>query len=290
MATTEPGGTPEGPRAGTSRTTGRGGGSPGRRLTDLEALQADPQPLAAEGLGTFALVFFAVGTAVLAAEYVGSFGIALAFGFTLLGLAHAIGPVSGCHLNPAVTLGMLLTGRVTTAIAVRYWLAQLVGAVAGAALLYLLAKQVPGLRTSEAFGSNGYDDRSAVDLSLGGALLAEIVLSTLLVFVVLCVSLPGTGEPRSAPTVLVGLGGLAYGLTLAAVHLVGNPLTGTGVNPARSIGPALFAGGDALAQLWLFVLAPLVGAALAVIAHRLVHAHPTPAPAGEGGMGGKGVV
>jgi aquaporin Z len=224
--------------------------------------ETEPQPLVAEFVGTLALVFFAVGAAVLAGEYIGSMGIALAFGFTLLGLAHAIGPVSGSHVNPAVTLGMFLAGRMSLRNAGLYWAAQFLGAVAGAALLFLVAHQVPGLETSEAFGSNGYDDRSAVGVSLGGAFVAETMLTLLLVFVWLSVT----------DTLAVkGFDGLPIGLTLAAVHLVGIPLTGTSVNPARSFGPALFAGGDALAQLWLFILAPPVGAALAVLVHRLVH-------------------
>jgi aquaporin Z len=133
----------------------------------------------------------------------------------------------------------------------------------------VLARQVPDLHVHDAFGSNGYDDRSAVDLSIGGAFLAEVMLTALLVFVVLSV----THE-----LAVTGFDGLPIGLALGAVHLVGIPLTGTGVNPARSIGPALFAGGDALAQLWLFILAPLVGAALAVAAHLLVHPQNHPQP------------
>jgi aquaporin Z len=236
----------------------------------VRTAESEPQPVAAEVVGTFALVFFGVGSAVLAAEYIGSFGIALAFGFTLLGLSYALGPISGCHVNPAVTLGVLLAGRIGTKTAVSYWLAQLTGAIAGAALLFLLARQVPGLHVHEAFGSNGYDDRSAVDLSIGGAFIAETVLTSLLVFVVLSV----THE-----LAVTGFDGLPYGLTLAAVHFVGIPLTGTGVNPARSIGPALFAGGEALVQLWLFIVAPLIGAALAVAVHLLVHPHPPQHPA-----------
>jgi aquaporin Z len=242
-------------------------------LTDsresIRAVESAPQPLAAELVGTFALVFFGVGSAVLAAEYIGTFGIALAFGFTLLALIYALGPISGSHVNPAVTLGMLLAGRIDNRTAVSYWLAQLVGAIAGSALLFLVARQVPGVHVHENFGSNGYDDRSAVDISIGGALIAEVMMTCLLVFVWLSV----THE-----LAVTGFDGLPIGLALAAVHLIGVPLTGTSVNPARSIGPALFAAGDALAQLWLFILAPLIGAALAVVVHRLVH--PQAAPPG----------
>ncbi|MEO3754604.1 aquaporin [Streptomyces sp. B6B3] len=238
----------------------------------LRDWQPGQQPLAGELVGTFALVFFGVGSVVLASEYIGSFGIALAFGFTLLVLMYAIGPVSGCHVNPAVTLGMLLAGRIDSRTAGGYWLAQLVGAFAGAALLFLLAHQVPGLETSESFGSNGWGDRSAVGLNVGGAIIAEIMLTSLLVFVYLSVTYPRPeGAGGGAAVAVAGFDGVPVGLALAAVHLVGNPLTGTSVNPARSIGPAFFAGGQALAQLWLFIVMPLVGAALGVLAHLLLH-------------------
>ncbi|MFJ2766358.1 MIP family channel protein [Streptomyces sp. NPDC087300] len=219
-----------------------------------------------EFIGTLLLVFFAVGSAVLGAEFIGTLGIALAFGFTLLALAYTLGPVSGCHVNPAVTLGMLCARRIDGRTAVTYWVAQFLGGIVGAALLFLLAKQVPGLKTSESFGSNGYDDRSAVGINLGGAFLAEVVLTFLLVFVVLGVT------HRVAVT---GFDGLPIGIALAVIHLVGIPLTGTSVNPARSLGPALFAGGAALSQLWLFIVAPLVGGVVAALVHRVTH------PAGE---------
>ncbi len=222
--------------------------------------------LISEFLGTLLLVFFAVGSAVLGAQFIGTLGIALAFGFTLLALAYALGPISGCHVNPAVTLGMLCARRIDVATAVRYWIAQFVGGIVGAALLFLLAKQVPGLKTDGAFGSNGYGDRSDVHINMGGAFLAEVVLTFLLVFVVLAVT------HRVA---VVGFDGLPIGIALAVIHLVGIPLTGTSVNPARSLGPALFAGGDALSQLWLFIVAPLVGGVIAALVHLVTH------PSGE---------
>ncbi|MCX5202339.1 MIP family channel protein [Streptomyces sp. NBC_00237] len=222
----------------------------------------DRRTLVSEFLGTLLLVFFAVGSAVLAGAYIGTLGIALAFGFTLLALAYALGPISGCHVNPAVTLGMLTAGRINARTAMGYWAAQLLGGIAGAALLFLLAKQVPGLKTSGAFGSNGFADRSAVNLTMGGAFLAEVVLTFLLVFVVLAVT---------HKVAVLGFDGLPIGLALAVIHLVGIPLTGTSVNPARSLGPALFAGGAALSQLWLFLVAPLVGGVLAALVHRLTH-------------------
>ncbi|KIZ17653.1 aquaporin [Streptomyces natalensis] len=218
--------------------------------------------LVAEFLGTLLLVFFGVGAAVLAGEYIGTFGIALAFGFVMLALAYALGPISGCHINPAVTLGMLLARRIGVRTAAEYWIAQLLGAIVGSALLFLVAKQVPGLGTHDAFGTNGWGDRSAVHLNLGGAFVAEIVMTFLFVFVVLSVT------HRVA---VLGFGGLAIGLALGTVHLIGVPLDGTSVNPARSIGPALFAGGGAIAQLWLFILAPLIGGALAAVVHQITH-------------------
>ncbi|MER5278472.1 MIP family channel protein [Streptomyces sp. NPDC002809] len=220
---------------------------------------------ASEFLGTLLLVFFGVGSAVLGAEYIGTVGIALSFGFVLLALAYALGPISGCHLNPAVTLGMLTARRIDVRTAVTYWIVQLLGGIAGAALLFLLAKQVPGLKTSGKFGSNGYGDRSDVHLSLGGAFLAEVMLTFLLVFVVLAVT---------HKVAVIGFDGLPIGISLAVIHLVGIPLTGTSVNPARSLGPALFAGGAALSQLWLFLVAPLIGGVIAALAHRLTHPLP----------------
>ncbi|MEU5211286.1 MIP family channel protein [Streptomyces sp. NPDC020742] len=218
--------------------------------------------IVAEFLGTLLLVFFAVGSAVLAGEYIGTFGIALAFGFTMLALAYALGPISGCHLNPAVTLGMLLARRLTLRTAVEYWIAQVVGAIVGAALLFLVAKQVPGLQTHAAFGTNGWGDRSAVHLNLGGAFVLEMVMTFLFVFVFLAVT---------HKVALLGFNGVAIGMALATVHLIGIPLDGTSVNPARSIGPALFAGGPAITQLWLFIVAPLIGGALAAAVHQVTH-------------------
>ncbi|REK87177.1 MIP family channel protein [Streptomyces inhibens] len=221
-----------------------------------------------EFLGTLLLVFFAVGSAVLAGEYIGTFGIALAFGFTMLALAYALGPISGCHINPAVTLGLLLARRITLRTATEYWIAQVVGAIVGAALLFLVAKQVPGLQTHGTFGTNGWGDRSAVHINLGGAFVAEMVMTFLFVFVFLAVT---------HKVAVVGFDGLPIGLALATVHLIGLPLDGTSVNPARSIGPALFAGGAAITQLWLFIIAPLIGGAIAAVVHQITHPPHEPA-------------
>ncbi|WP_285830468.1 aquaporin [Streptomyces meridianus] len=224
--------------------------------------EIDMRTVVSEFLGTLLLVFFAVGAAVLGAEYIGTVGIALGFGFLMLALIYTFGPISGSHLNPAVTLGMLIGKRIALRTAIEYWVAQLAGAIAGAALLLLLAKQVPGLETSGAFGTNGYGDRSALRVDTGGAFFAEVMMTFLLVFVWLAVTHHLT---------VTGFGGLAIGLCMTVVHLVGIPLTGTSVNPWRSFGPAIFAGGDALSQLWLFIVAPLVGGALAAVVHRVTH-------------------
>ena len=218
----------------------------------------------AEFVGTALLVIIGVGSAVAGLKgsglVSGTVGVALAFGLVLLALAYALGPVSGCHVNPAVTLGVLLARGMTGAEAGFYWVAQFAGGIAGAAVLKLLTSSWGGVtdRTGS-LGSNNY----GTAISLGGAFVLEALLTFIFVTVILLV----TG--RSATP---GFAGLAIGLTLAAVHLVGIPLTGTSVNPARSLGPALFAGGESLKHVWLFILAPLVGGALAAGAARLISA------------------
>lgn len=230
--------------------------------SSLPKAETEPQPLAAEFLGTLLLVFFGVGAAVLSSEYIGSLGVGLTFGFVLLALAYTIGPISGAQVNPAVTLGMLLARRMDVNTAVRYWIAQFVGAIVGGALLLLVAAQVPGLDIGGSFGTNGFGERSAVRINIGGAFVAELLLTLLLVYVYLS---------ATRKVAVVGFAGLPIGLTLAVVHLVGIPLTGASVNPARSLGPAVYAGGPALAQLWLFIVAPLIGGALAAVVHRFTH-------------------
>lgn len=215
--------------------------------------------LSAELVGTFVLVFFAVGSAVFGIDKVGAVGVALAFGLTLLALAYALGPVSGCHVNPAVTLGVLLARRITPREAVGYVLAQVLGAVLAAAVLKGLVEWGGITDATGALGSNGWGDT----INGGGAFVVEVILTALLVLVVLLV----TGR-ATAP----GFAGLAIGLTLTVIHLVGIPLTGTSVNPARSIGPALFAGTEPLGQLWLFIVAPLVGAVLAAAVWPVIRA------------------
>jgi aquaporin Z len=205
----------------------------------------------AEALGTFVLVFFAVGTAVFGVDVVGGIGVAVAFGFVLLALAYALGPLSGCHVNPAVTLGVLIRGGITVTEAAYYWVAQVVGAIVAGGLLALLTSDFGDVEDQTgALGTTGYGET----ISVGGAFVLEAVLTFLLVLVVLLVT-----ARAAAP----GFAGLAIGLVLTVIILTGFNLTGPSVNPARSIGPALFEGGDAISELWLFILAPLVGAAIA---------------------------
>ncbi len=205
--------------------------------------------LVAELVGTFCLVFFGAGSAVFGFDVLGPVGVGLAFGLVLVALAYAIGPVSGCHVNPAVTLGVLIARRIGPAEAGGYVVAQVAGGVLAGLLLKLMVGGVVRDDTG-GLGTNAYGE----NISGGGAFVLEIVLTFLLVLVVLLVTGPGA-EP--------GFGGLAIGLSLAVIHFVGIPLDGTSVNPARSIGPALFAGGDAMSQVWVFILAPLVGAVVA---------------------------
>jgi len=208
---------------------------------------------AAEGLGTFILVFFAVGSAVFGIETMGKLGVAFAFGFVLLALAYTIGPVSGCHVNPAVTLGVLMRKGITTREAVYYWVAQLIGAIVGAALLKLMVSGFGGVTDeSGGLGTNNW----GVTITAGGTFVLEVVMTFLLVFVVLLVT-----SRAAAP----GFAGLAIGLVLTVIHVVGIPLDGTSVNPARSIGPALFNGGESLTHVWMFIVAPLIGGALAAL-------------------------
>ncbi len=234
---------------------------------------------AAEFLGTLLLVFFGVGSAVFGIDQIGAVGVALTFGLVLLALAYAIGPVSGCHVNPAVTLGVLLARRISPAEAAGYVGAQVVGGIAGAALLKIIAAAGDTGDATGGFGSNAFGDGAGINA--GGAFLLEIVLTFMLVFVVLLM----TGRAAAA-----GFAGLAIGLTLTVIHLVGIPLDGTSVNPARSIGPALFAGTHQLGQLWVFILAPLVGGALAALAWPLIRAtedEPIGVPAPAGALSGE---
>lgn len=238
----------------------------------------DVRKLVSEALGTACLVFFAVGVATLCFGFAltgssvsaGVLATALAFGLVLLVLAYALGPISGCHINPAVTIGFLVARRITLVEAVGYWIAQVVGGIVGAAVLRAMFASAKGYsRKSTGLGTDGYGNQSMIHLGAGGAFLAEAVLTFLFVFVVLTVT-----RQAAWPQ----LGGVAIGLALTTVHLIGIPLTGTSVNPARSIGPALFVGGPALSQLWLFIVAPLVGGAIAALVSRYFYPEDAAAP------------
>ena len=218
--------------------------------------------LCAEFLGTALLVLGGVGTAVLAPQ-VGPVGIALAFGLSLLVLVYVLGPISGCHLNPAVTLGMALCRRLPGREAVLYFVAQILGGVVGAAVVFLVVTNRTGYhRATDGLGANGWGAQSSGGYGLRAALVVEVLLTALLVFTVLTVT---------ATTELAAVAGLPIGLVLVLCHLIAIPIDGTSVNPARSIGPALFAGPTAIGHLWLFILAPLLGAALAAGLHRILH-------------------
>jgi aquaporin Z len=221
-----------------------------------------PARLGAEALGTFWLVLGGCGTAVLAARDVGNLGIAIAFGLALLTGVYAFGHVSGAHFNPAVSVGLATAGRFSWRDVLPYAFAQLVGATVAGAVLLLIASGRSGFdATATGFASNGYAERSPGGYSLLAALTTELVLTAFLVFVYL-----GATSKRVA----AGFFGLAVGLALTVIHLVSIPVSNTSVNPARSLGVAWFAGGDALSQVWLFVVAPAIGAAIAGATHALI--------------------
>ncbi len=211
--------------------------------------------LAAEFIGTLTLVLFGCGAAVLGGEHVGQLGIALAFGFAIFAMAYGIGPISGCHVNPAVSLAVFVAGRMTARDMVGYWVAQVLGALAGALILMIIAGGA-----DSGLGSNGWGPGYLGEFSLGSALVFEVVMTALFVIVIL-----GATGAGASP----GFAGLAIGITLAVIHIVGIQVTGVSVNPARSIGPAVFAGGEALVQLWLFIVAPAVGAVIGALLFRL---------------------
>jgi aquaporin Z len=208
--------------------------------------------LTAEVIGTFILVFFGCGAAVIGGTAIGFTGISLAFGLAIVAAAYGLGAISGAHLNPAVSFGMVAAGRMTISDAISYSIAQIIGAILAAGVLYLIASGSTGW--TGGLGANGYGTGYLGEYSSTAALMFEVVMTFLFVTVIL-----GATGSGSAP----GFAGLAIGLTLAAIHLVGINVTGVSVNPARSIGPALFSGGSALTQLWVFIVAPLVGGLLA---------------------------
>ena len=219
----------------------------------------------AEFFGTFWLVFGGCGSAVLAAAFpnlgIGFVGVALAFGLTVLTMAYAIGHVSGCHLNPAVSLGLLAGKRFSAGDLVAYLAAQVLGGIAGAGVLYLIASGKSGFDLAGGFASNGFGAHSPGGYSMGAAFLAEVVLTFAFLFIIM-----GATDKR-APS---GFAPIAIGLGLTLIHLIGIPVTNLSVNPARSTGPAVFVGGWALQQLWLFWVAPIVGGILGGGAYRFL--------------------
>ncbi|HEX5018844.1 MAG TPA: aquaporin [Actinomycetes bacterium] len=222
--------------------------------------------LIAEFVGTFALVFLAVGTAVVGgAEGASSIGIALAFGLVLVFGVYAFGPVSGCHINPAVTIGMLLSRRIDPAVGGLYVVVQFLGGVLGGFMLWLMVEQFDVIDQTGVLGSNGYG--ASAGINLAGALVVETLLTLFFVLAVLLVT------DRVGNAALAGVG---IGAALAAVHLIGIGLTGTSVNPARSFGPALFAGGTPLEQVWVFILAPAAGGVLAALLYPVIRASVPP--------------
>jgi aquaporin Z len=230
----------------------------------------DIRKCAAEAIGTFWLTFAGCGSAVIAAAFpevgIGLLGVSLAFGLTVLTMAYSIGHISGCHLNPAVTVGLAAGGRFPTKDIAPYVVAQVVGAITAATVLYLIASGAPGFDLAKGFAANGYGEHSPGKYGLMSGLLAELVLTMMFLFIIM-----GATHGK-AP---VGFAPIAIGLGLTLIHLVGIPVTNTSVNPARSTGPALFVGGWALAQLWLFWVAPLIGAALGGILYRWLSEEPS---------------
>ncbi len=217
----------------------------------------------AEFIGTFWLVFGGCGSAVFAAAFpklgIGFLGVAFAFGLTVLTMAYAIGHISGCHLNPAVSVGLFAGKRFPASDLMPYIIAQVAGAIAAAGILYIIASGKAGFDVHAGFASNGYGEHSPGGYSLVSCLVAEVVLTFMFLMVIL-----GSTD-RRAP---LGFAPIPIGLSLTLIHLISIPITNTSVNPARSTGPALFAGGWALGQLWLFWVAPIVGAALAGFVYR----------------------
>jgi aquaporin Z len=224
--------------------------------------------LAAEFIGTFWLVFGGCGSAVLAAGFpnglgIGFAGVALAFGLTVLTMVYAVGRISGGHFNPAVSAGLVAGGRFSSAELVPYIAVQVAGAIVASAVLYVIASGTAGFSLAGGFAANGYGEHSPGGYSLEAGIVAEFVLTFIFLFVIM-----GATDPRGPST--HGFAGIAIGLTLTLIHLVGIPVTNTSVNPARSTGPAIFVGGWALAQLWMFWVVPILGGIAGALAYRFV--------------------
>jgi aquaporin Z len=224
---------------------------------------ASSQKLLAEFFGTFWLVLGGCGSAVISSHYplvgIGLLGISLAFGLTVLTMAYAVGHVSGGHFNPAVSIGLCVAGRFSVSELPGYIIAQVIGAIAAAGVLYLIASGLPGFSIENGFGTNGYGEHSLAKYSMMSGFIVEVVTT----FFFLIVILGATGAKAPA-----GFAPIAIGLALTVIHLISIPVTGTSVNPARSTGPAIFAGSSAIGQLWLFWVAPIIGAALAGLVNK----------------------
>ena len=221
-----------------------------------------PKKYLAELIGTFVLVFMGCGSAVFAGQYIGLVGISFAFGLSLLVMVYAIGGISGCHINPAVSISMLVAGKMKAKDAVMYIIFQCVGGVLGAAAVYSIAVGNPGYSLAvNGLGANGYAEGSPLEYSLASCFAAEVLLTFLFLLVI-----HGSLSER----VPKGFAGLSIGLSLVLIHLVSIPITNTSVNPARSLGPAVFVGGNALVQLWLFWVAPIMGAVLAALLWKIL--------------------
>lgn len=218
--------------------------------------------LSAEMIGTFWLVFGGCGSAIFAAHAIGVLGVALAFGLTVVTMAYAIGPISGCHLNPAVTLGLWAGGRVRTLDVVPYIVAQCIGGVIAGAVLFYIASGKPGFDALAGFAANGYDALSPTGYSLHSAMAIEVLLTAFFLFVIM-----GATDSKLAPA---GFAPIAIGLTLTLIHLISIPIDNTSVNPARSLGVALFADPAFMKQLWLFWVGPLVGGVIGALVYRMV--------------------
>jgi aquaporin Z len=225
---------------------------------------------AAEAIGTFWLTFGGCGSAVIAAGVpqvgIGMLGVALAFGLTVLTMAYSVGHLSGCHLNPAVTVGLMCGGRFPPSLVIPYIIAQVIGAIVGATVLYAIASGSADFNLASGFAANGYGDHSPGKYGLGACLLSEVILTMMFLFVIM-----GATHGK-AP---VGFAPIAIGLALTLIHLISIRVTNTSVNPARSTGPALFVGGWALSQLWLFWVAPLIGGAAGGLIYRWLSPDPT---------------
>ncbi len=215
----------------------------------------------AELIGTMVLVLFGCGSAAIAGSVLGNLGIALAFGLSIVAMAYVIGDISGCHINPAVSIGMWIDGRMDAKDLILYIVFQCIGAIIGIAILAAIINSAPSLGgyMTTGLGANGFGSASSVGLDVVGAIIVEIILTFVFVFTVL-------GVTKKAENGAVA--GIVIGLTLAFVHIMGIPLTGTSVNPARSLAPALFLGGQALQQVWVFILAPIVGAVIAGLLYK----------------------